>query len=273
MAFDIKDQLKQHKKILLPGLGLLLLAGLMGILSTKGVTPFSFDSNITDLSDTSKTNISKPTMQLKNNVDYKAVIKTSKGDITIDLFEKDTPKTVNNFVYLADAKFYDNLTFHRIIKDFMIQGGDPLGTGSGGPGYKFDDEIDAQALGLNDIKVKDTTYLSSFFAADVLNTYANKSVMYLYEKNLGYDYTKGYGTTKFAPFVLAMANSGPNTNGSQFFITSRNFVGNYLNGKHTIFGRVTDGFSVVDSIENVSTDQNGAPNTKVVIKSIQILDN
>ncbi|MCK9368918.1 peptidylprolyl isomerase [Candidatus Dojkabacteria bacterium] len=212
-------------------------------------------------------------MQLKNGVDYKAIIKTSKGDITVDLFEKDTPKTVNNFVTLADKKFYDDLTFHRIVKNFMIQGGDPLGSGSGSPGYKFNDEIDAQVLGLNDIKVKDTSYLTSFFSASVLADYANRSVMYLYEKDLGYTYTKGYGTTKFAPFVLAMANSGPNTNGSQFFITSRGFTGEYLNGKHTVFGRVTDGFDVVDKIENVSTDQNGAPSTKVVINSITILEN
>ncbi len=139
-----------------------------------------------------------PKLVIDKNKQYTATMKTTYGDIVIQLFPKDAPLTVNNFVVLARKGFYDNVKFHRIVKGFMIQGGDPTGTGSGGPGYKFADELP-------------TTL----------------------------DYTKG---------TVAMANSGPNTNGSQFFI----MLGNYSNGglpkKYSIFGRVTSGQDVVDKI-------------------------
>jgi peptidyl-prolyl cis-trans isomerase B (cyclophilin B) len=137
---------------------------------------------------------------------YTAVIDTNKGKITVDLFAKDAPKTVNNFVFLAKEKFYDGVTFHRVIPDFMIQGGDPTGTGRGGPGYRFEDETDA---------------------------------------------TKN--PNKHTPGTLSMANAGPNTNGSQFFIT--HVATPHLDGKHTVFGRVKDEESkkVVDKIEKGDT--------------------
>ena len=126
-----------------------------------------------------------------------AVMKTSEGDITFELFDEDAPKTVSNFKQLAGQGFYDGLIFHRIIPDFMIQGGCPEGTGTGGPGYTFEDEF-------NDHKV-----------------------------------VRG---------ALAMANAGPNTNGSQFFIVTADECP-WLDGKHTVFGQVTDGKDVVDRIE------------------------
>ena len=147
-----------------------------------------------------------------------ATMKTSEGDITIELFDADAPKTVENFKKLARDGFYDGVIFHRVISDFMIQGGDPTGTGSGGPGYKFEDEF-------NDHKV-----------------------------------VKG---------ALAMANSGPNTNGSQFFIVTAEATP-WLDGKHTVFGEVTSGMDTVDKIEGTETDGRDAPLEPVLIESISI---
>jgi len=129
---------------------------------------------------------------------YTATFNTSRGEIVCELFASDAPKTVNNFVFLAKEKFYDGTVFHRVIADFMVQGGDPTGTGRGGPGYKFEDE-----------------------------TKANPN--------------------KHAPGTLSMANAGPNTNGSQFFITHVETA--WLDGKHTVFGNVTKGKDVVDKIQ------------------------
>lgn len=129
---------------------------------------------------------------------YTATFDTSRGQIVCELFAKDAPATVNNFVFLAREGFYDGTVFHRVIADFMIQGGDPTGTGRGGPGYRFDDEV------------RDNP---------------NK-------------HTRG---------TLSMANAGPNTNGSQFFITHVETP--WLNGKHTVFGRVLSGQGVVDSVQ------------------------
>ena len=136
-----------------------------------------------------------------------ATMKTSEGDVTFELFDEDAPKTVENFRKLAQDGFYDGLNFHRIIPDFMIQGGCPEGTGTGGPGYTFEDEF-------NDHKV-----------------------------------VKG---------ALAMANAGPNTNGSQFFIVTADACP-WLDGKHTVFGQVTGGMDVVDAIGVVPTDARDAP--------------
>jgi len=168
--------------------------------------------------------------QIITNLDEKkvmqATLNTSEGDITIEFFEKQAPKTVENFLTLAKAGFYDGIKFHRVIKGFMIQGGDPLTKddskmamwGTGGPGYKFADEIGANNR--NDV-----------------------------------------GT-------IAMANSGPNTNGSQFFINVN--ANNFLDPKHTVFGKVVAGMDVVTKIENTPTGQNDMPITAVVIKSITI---
>lgn len=160
-----------------------------------------------------------PKMSIDVKKIYTATLKTTLGDIVIELDTHEAPITVNNFVYLARKDFYDNTIFHRVIKDFMIQGGDPEGTGMGGPGYKFADEITPDQI-------------------------FNK------------------------PGLLAMANSGPNTNGSQFFITHKETP--WLTGNHTIFGVVKEGMSIVDAIAGVPTGNNDKPLTDVVITDIEI---
>jgi peptidyl-prolyl cis-trans isomerase B (cyclophilin B) len=147
-----------------------------------------------------------------------ATMKTTEGDIVLELFDEDAPKTVSNFKQLAGQGFYDGLLFHRIIKDFMIQGGCPQGTGTGGPGYTFEDEI-------NDHKI-----------------------------------VRG---------ALAMANAGPNTNGSQFFIVTTE-AAPWLDGKHTVFGRVTDGIDVVDRLEALPTDAQDRPQEPAGIASVTV---
>ena len=139
-----------------------------------------------------------PAMTIDVNKKYSAAFNTSRGEILCELFARDAPKTVNNFVFLAREKFYDGTVFHRVIPNFMIQGGDPTGTGSGGPGYQFADEL------------------------------------------------KG-NPHKHQVGSLSMANAGPNTNGSQFFIT--HVVTNWLDGKHTVFGKVLSGQEVVNAIQ------------------------
>ena len=139
-----------------------------------------------------------PEMQIDPAKRYKAVIETSRGVIELELYPQHAPKTVNNFVFLAKEGFYDDVSFHRVIKNFMIQGGDPTGTGRGGPSYKFEDELKKNPL-------------------------------------------------KHETGVISMANSGPNTNGSQFFITHSPQP--HLNGRHTVFGKVVSGQDVVDAIQ------------------------
>ena len=147
-----------------------------------------------------------------------ATLHTTQGDIQIELFDDDAPKTVENFTKLAGDKFYEGVIFHRVIKDFMIQGGDPTGTGRGGPGYTFEDEF-------NDHKI-----------------------------------VRG---------ALAMANAGPNTNGSQFFIVTTD-AAPWLDGKHTVFGRVVEGMDVVDAIEASETDANDRPKNDVAIERVAL---
>ena len=143
---------------------------------------------------------------------------TSEGTIELELYDDDAPKTVENFKKLARDGFYDGVVFHRVIPDFMIQGGDPEGTGRGGPGYQFEDEI-------NDHKVE-----------------------------------RG---------ALAMANAGPNTNGSQFFIVTTD-AAPWLDGKHTVFGRVTGGQDVVDRISEVERDANDRPKRPITIDRVEL---
>ena len=150
----------------------------------------------------------------------RATFHTSEGAVELELYADDAPQTVANFTKLAGDGFYDGVIFHRVIPDFMIQGGDPTGTGSGGPGYQFEDEF-------NDNKV-----------------------------------TRG---------ALAMANAGPNTNGSQFFIVTAGAC-EWLDGKHTVFGRVTDGMDVVDEISSLDTDARDRPRNDVVIERVELSD-
>ena len=147
-----------------------------------------------------------------------ATLHTNHGPVAVELFDEDAPKTVENFRKLAGDGFYDGLIFHRVIKDFMIQGGCPQGTGTGGPGYQFEDEI-------NQHKVE-----------------------------------RG---------KLAMANAGPNTNGSQFFIVTTD-AAPWLDGKHTVFGQVVDGMDVVDKLEGLPTDGRDKPIEPAVIEKLEV---
>ncbi|MEI2702738.1 MAG: peptidylprolyl isomerase [Baekduia sp.] len=147
-----------------------------------------------------------------------ATMTTSLGEISIELFDEDAPKTVENFKKLAQDGFYDGLAFHRVIKDFMIQGGCPQGTGTGGPGYTFEDEISAH---------------------------------------------------KIVRGTLAMANAGPNTNGSQFFLVTTDACP-WLDGKHTVFGHVTEGLDVLDKIEDAETDSRDKPVEDIKIESLTV---
>jgi cyclophilin family peptidyl-prolyl cis-trans isomerase len=147
-----------------------------------------------------------------------ATMHTNHGTIELELFDADAPKTVDNFVKLSKDGFYDGLIFHRVIRDFMIQGGCPQGTGTGGPGYQFEDEI-------NDNKI-----------------------------------VRG---------ALAMANAGPDTNGSQFFIVTTD-AAPWLDGKHTVFGRVSGGMDAVDSIEGAPTGAQDRPVEDAVIERVEV---
>jgi peptidyl-prolyl cis-trans isomerase B (cyclophilin B) len=149
-----------------------------------------------------------------------AIMHTNAGPIEIELFDEEAPKTVANFRKLASDGFYDGLTFHRIIRDFMIQGGCPQGTGTGGPGYTFEDEINEH---------------------------------------------------KIVRGALAMANAGPNTNGSQFFIVTT-VQAPWLDGKHTVFGRVTSGMDAVDTLESAETDASDRPVTAQRIERVELGD-
>ena len=149
-----------------------------------------------------------------------ATLHTSEGPIGLELHSDDAPKTVDNFVKLARDGFYEGVIFHRVIPDFMIQGGDPTGTGTGGPGYQFEDEINEHPV------------------------------------------ERG---------ALAMANAGPNTNGSQFFIVTVE-AAPWLDGKHTVFGRVTSGMDVVDRISEVDRDANDRPREPITIERVELSD-
>src|SRR5210317_850058 len=163
-------------------------------------------------------------MTIDESKNYTALIKTSLGDMKVEFFTKDAPLTVNNFITLAKDGYYDGVIFHRVISEFMIQGGDPSGTGHGDygqyPGYEFEDELNNQI-----------------------------------------PYSKG---------ILAMANRGPNTNGSQFFIMHVDYPLPY---SYTIFGQVVNGFDVIDNIASVETDSADKPTTDVVISTIEVTEN
>jgi peptidyl-prolyl cis-trans isomerase B (cyclophilin B) len=143
-------------------------------------------------------------MSIDTNKNYTATLETSRGRIVCELFAKEAPNTVNNFAFLAREGFYDGTQFHRVIPNFMIQGGDPTGSGRGGPGYRFEDETNPKQ-----------------------------------------------NPRKHQRGSLSMANAGPNTNGSQFFIT--HVVTDWLDGKHTVFGRVLEGQDVVDQVQQGDT--------------------
>jgi len=197
-----------------------------GVEETTEETKAQIDKTTTTIGEDMSDKIydNQPEMNINTNSSYTAVIKTNLGDMTVEFFTDDAPITVNNFISLSKDGYYDNVIFHRVISGFMIQGGDPSGTGHGDygkyPGYKFDDELNNQR-----------------------------------------PYEKG---------ILAMANAGPNTNGSQFFIMHVDYPLPY---SYTIFGQVVDGFDVIDKIASVETDSADKPTTDVVISTVEITEN
>ena len=190
---------------------------------------------------------------------HSITIKTSMGDIRAELDANAAPKTVTNFIELVKSGYYDNLTFHRVIPDFMIQGGDPNGNGTGGEsifGGEFEDEINAESYNLHKTKLKDTT-------DEALPKELSDMTMKTFLESQGYVFN---GKLKSLPMkygYLAMANSGPNTNGSQFFIIQSKDGVPWLEGKHTVFGKVTKGMDTVDAIANVPRDGKNMPLKKV----------
>jgi len=274
--------------------------------------------------------------KMKDSQNPLMYMKTSKGDIVLELYPREAPETVANFIGLAEATkefydpktrkkikkhYFDGIIFHRIIPNFMIQGGDILGTGRGGPGYKFKDEISAKSLGLDKVKVKDmarvygrevqnavykkltkevqnirkiSSQIRQLQKKDpksrMLHTLKVKEKYYvnIYKKkfeaekkimeeqtveelltSIGYNFDNNLNTSKNEPYTLAMANSGPNTNGSQFFI---NLVSNiHLNGKHTVFGKVVKGRDVVQKIVQVKKDRSNKPIDPILIKKLYLL--
>lgn len=221
----IRKQLDKDRKVRLVSF---ILAGLViGSLLGTGVyfgakyaksKFFTGKAATTETTKERKTYNKEPDMQIDINKTYTAKFETNQGNFEAEFFTKDAPKTVNNFVTLARDGFYDGLSFHRVIKDFMIQGGDPSGDGTGGPGYKFEDEFNSHKL------VKGT---------------------------------------------LAMANSGANTNGSQFFIVTKEAT-DWLDGKHTAFGNITGGLENVMKIQDLPVGENDKPNEAVIINKVTI---
>ena len=189
--------------------------------SSESPTATSAPQTSTTGETTIKQYSSPPTMSIDSEKSYTAKLNTNHGEVTIELYASDAPVTVNSFVFLARDNFYEGVIFHRVIEGFMIQGGDPTGTGTGGPGYRFQDEI-----------VPSLTFAE--------------------------------------PGLLAMANAGPGTNGSQFFITVTPTP--HLNGNHTIFGKVTEGYDIVLAISQVDTGPRDKPVDPVVIESVEITE-
>lgn len=209
-------------------IGILIVMGVLFVLVQGGKDQTTLSDNTTDTKELEgeknmdrKTYTQAPeTLAAADRVGKKAKFTTNQGTFVITLYGEKTPKTVSNFISLTKDNFYNGQIFHRVIPEFMIQGGDPEGTGRGGPGYQFEDEV-----------------------------------------NNGLTFSK--------PGLLAMANAGPGTNGSQFFITVSK--PEYLNNKHTIFGEVTEGYDIVEKISKVDRDQNDKPKTAVIIEKIEII--
>lgn len=231
----MSSKLNKASTLIVLLLGAFLLAGCQSVNPTEPSVPEEDVKGASDSTDqynnsennemiqqnnNQKTYAAAPELTIDANKTYVATLKTNKGDVKIELYTKDAPQTVNNFVFLAKDGFYNGVIFHRVIKDFMVQGGDPTGTGMGGPGYQFEDEI--------------------------------------HENNLN-----NRGT-------ISMANAGPDTNGSQFFI---NVVdNNFLDGRHTVFGKVTEGMDVVDAIVAAETDATDKPVETIVINEVAITE-
>lgn len=249
MKIDVKGAFKDNQKLFLSMAAVVVLSMLIASASSQNVFNF-WDLNgpangpLDSVGGNNGFGVKKdgkpdPVNNRKNNSysrppanvmvagnDYFAIISTNYGDIEVDLYESDAPATVNNFIFLANDKFYAGTSFHRVIDGFIIQGGDPKGDGTGSPGYEIDLEVKS--------------------------------------------------TLKFEPFVIAMSegSSPSSAHGSQFFITSRDFNSNTLDGSYTIFGSVTSGFTIVDKIESQDVydgDENYRPMSPITVSDIKIV--
>lgn len=198
---------------------------------------------------------------------YNVILHTSKGDITLKLDADAAPKTVTNFIVLAKSGYYDELTFHRVIPDFMIQGGDPNGNGTGGEsvfGAMFEDEINADSYGLQKKDLKDEV------DGDLPPELQDATVKD-YLQLQGYHFNSDLKSLPMKRGAIAMANRGPNTNGSQFFIIQREDGTPWLEGKHTVFGMVTEGMDVVDAIANADRQPNDMP-MEAITYTVEIVE-
>ncbi|MDD5050756.1 MAG: peptidylprolyl isomerase [Candidatus Pacebacteria bacterium] len=228
--------------VLFVGIGFLLYRG---ISKNPNPTP-----NVTATATPSPSQPASPITSQKTS-NTMVTLKTSMGDIVLELFADKAPKTVDNFIALAKKGFYDGTKFHRVIRDFMIQGGDPLSKGddtsrygTGGPGYTFSDEINAESLGLSADAIAQLVAMGYKFQTDITSVHL----------------TQG---------IIAMANSGPNTNGSQFFIVTAKATP-WLDGHHTPFGKVVSGLDIVLAISKVKTGPNDLPVTPVVVNQVVV---
>ncbi len=203
------------------------------------------------------------------------VMETNLGDIEIEVYPEVAPKIVANFIKLSEEGFYNDTYFHRVIPEFMIQGGDPntkdgnrATDGQGGPDYRLNDEISAKALGFDELLVKD-----SFMARQVPpNHPAGEMTVQKLLENQGYSFDNSLPSMPNKYGSLSMANAGPNTNGSQFFIITAKDGTPWLDGKHTVFGKVTKGMDIVHVIENLEKDaqDNPLPKNQAIIKKMTV---
>ena len=258
--------------------------------------------------------VEKTAEPVSESANPRVLIKTNQGEIELEMFIKAAPETVANFIGLAEGTkeftdpktgekvkrhYYDGLTFHRVIPDFMIQGGCPLGTGSGDPGYKFADEINADALGLNEMLAVPNGQPHPHLLIRSQSEFQSKILAPLFERlkikdqndlnarmdevrggmeqltlkdaytGIGYEFKDGHPSEKPLRGVIAMANSGPNTNGSQFFINVADTP--HLTGKHTVFGKVVRGMEVVDAVSKAPTSAGSKPTEPIIIESIRVI--
>ena len=283
------------------------------LLATTALLPAQTEEKKTTQDTVKKVAAKKTVKKVKNP---KVLIKTSMGEITLELFANEAPKTVANFLGLAEGtkeftdsktkkktkrNYFDGLIFHRVIADFMAQGGCPDGNGRGGPGFSFEDEINAKALGLDKkmawvdtgggkgphqlLGIRSRQKFQSAIMDPVIKKLGIKSQKDFEEKkkevdaeldkltvldvfvNMGYKYNDTRPSHGMLRGTIAMANSGPNTNGSQFFLNMKDNT--YLNGKHTVFGKVLTGMDVIDKMQKVKMKAPSKPEKDIKIISIR----
>lgn len=246
-------KINESTTIFLYLLGIVLMFVLLFLIA-RDVAPFAL-GRLMQLNN-NEIALQKPEFNLNPNKDYKAIISTNKGDILVDLFEKNAPLNVNNFVYLSKKNYYQNVLFHRVIKDILIQTGDRNTInrnleyyGFGNPGYFIEDEVNWDTIELNEIQRRNL-------------------------ESIGYRSNNRVTTKKINKYYMLMANNGPNTNGSQFFILTTPFndaILEQLEGRFTPIGRVINGFEVVDEINNIET-QNFIPTNDIYIRNIIVIE-